>query len=211
MADGSIGASTRAKGLVTINVGLVGVSPLLMNAMDEATLERLVTGEKAPKGAPKGTPLEQATKKLYRDAQGNPVLPVQNILSSLIEAGRSVRLEGKKQVSTASSTVLPSFMSIEGLQFAVLDTLDNRKPASWRVSLMQGRNPNGGEAVGICRPLFDSWALLLTIVADLDTVPERIVRELFDKAGSNVGVGDFRPQRKGFYGRWRIDRWVIAK
>lgn len=210
MADGSIGATTRAKGLVTINVGLVGVSPLLMNAMDEATLERLVTGEKAPKGAPKGTPLEQATKKLYTH-EGKPVLPVVNVLSSLIEAGRSVRLDGKKQVSTASSTVLPSFMSIDGMHLPLLDTLDNREPATWRVSLMQGRNPNGGEAVGICRPCFDSWAVLLEVVADLDTVPERIVRELFDKAGSNVGVGDFRPQRKGFYGRWRIDRWVIAK
>mgnify|MGYP000322976779 FL=1 len=211
-ADGSsnLGASTTAKGIVMIRVGCVGTSPLLMNAMDKDTLLRLVTGEKAPKGAPKGTPLEQATKRLYLDATGKKVImPVQNVLASMIEAGRRVRMEGKTQVSTASSTILPSFLTIEESELALVDPKDNKKQARWAEDIMLGRNPNGGEAVGICRPRFNEWAFYMTLSADLSTVPERIVRELVYRAGTHVGLCDFRPQRKGTFGRFRIDEWKI--
>lgn len=34
-----------------------------------------------------------------------------------------------------------------------------------------------------------------------------IVRELFDIAGSKIGLGDFRPDRRGPFGRFTVTMW----
>ena len=76
--------------------------------------------------------------------------------------------------------------------------------------MRQGRNPNGGEAVCIIRPRFDAWALELSLLAALDSIPESTMRQLVDIAGSRIGLCDFRPQRRGIFGTFRVDSWRVA-
>ena len=192
-----------------ISITLRGTKALLQNRMSPEALEQLrdKTTKKA-KTATKPTPEEEAAQKVYT-VDGKPVIPVENLMSCLIEAGRFIRLEGKKMLSNATSTVLPGLLSIED------DVLWLQEPtrwgvAEWRYDLRQGRNPNGGEAVAIVRPRFDSWAVRLTIQADLGTLPENTFRQLFDFAGMRVGLGDFRPQRKGIFGQFVVDEWRLV-
>ena len=191
-----------------VEVGLRGTSPLLMNKMDESTLEGLRTKVKKPKtaniGSPK-TPREDAEPKVYVSDDG-PYLPGQNLMACLIAAGQHVRLDGKRQISTQKSTVLPGLMSL--LTTApLLKVPDTDKAAVWEADVMQGRNPNGGEAVAICRPRFDEWALKVRIDIADNEIGEFTIRELFDKAGRRVGLGDFRPQRKGIFGQFVVETW----
>lgn len=211
MADGgNIGATRTSSGTTIIEIGIVGIAPLLMNRMTEEALMQLATGAKAAKTAAKKDVIAQCEEKIYRNEQGKVCFPAQNLFSALSEAGRSVRLDGKKQVSTAESSKLAAIMTINEPSFLLVDGADNSQEAKWASSMMKGTNPNGGTAVAICRPMFTSWAFRMSITANLKDYAESIVRELFDRAGNEIGIGDFRPQKKGTYGRFRVESWTIA-
>ncbi len=192
--------------LVRRAVTIVGKTPMLLNRISEETLLAIRNKAKKPKNAPVPTPREEADSKVYLTSDGKPYLPAQNLLASLIEAGKNVRLDGKRQMSTAKSTCLPAFLSLEEPIFHIVDP-DTGKPATWEVDLRGGKNPNGGEAVCIVRPRFDRWAIKL--IANIDTVEigESVIRGLFDLSGVRVGIGDFRPQRKGIYGQFLVQCW----
>ena len=45
---------------------------------------------------------------------------------------------------------------------------------------------------------------------DLDTevMSEGLLRDIVDKAGKAVGLGDFRPDCKGPFGKFEVTKWV---
>lgn len=185
-----------------------GITPLLMNKMEDKTLHTLLgTIPKEPKTKKLGstvTPFEIAEKKVYRRG-ALPVLPALNIMSCLIAAGVFVRLDAKRQVSTGKSTMLPGFLSI-GESFIPL-TDAKGGVAQWEADIMQGKNPNGNEAVAICRPRFDEWRFAVPIQIDTEEIGENLIRDLWDKAGRRIGLGDFRPFRKGIFGQFVVQNW----
>lgn len=203
------GGGAKAKrdgGLLRIRVRLTGRTPLLMNAMSEDELLRLWTKEKAAKTAERPTPEEAARGKIYRTPDGHPEVPTKNLFAAMVSAGRYVRMDGKKQVSTAKSTVLPSLLSIEDPQIPLYKP-GTDTAATWEVDLQQGRNPNGGEAVCVVRPRFDQWEIRFVIEVNLAECKEAHAREIVGKACSNIGLMDFRPERKGTFGRSDITLW----
>lgn len=61
------------------------------------------------------------------------------------------------------------------------------------------------------RPMFDEWCVDFQIQIDTDLVGERLVRDILADAGKLVGIGDFRPARKGPYGRFTVTSWEKVK
>lgn len=184
-----------------------GVTPLLMNRMTDEQLLALHTKEKRKFTAPK-EPREAAGLKVYQTRDGRPYLPTENFMACLIAAGVYIKLDGKRQMSTAKSTLLPGFLTVEDPYLPLLD--GEGKPAVWEVDMRQGRNPNGGEAVCIVRPRFDTWSLAASLLIDADSIGENAIRELVDIAGSRIGLGDFRPQRRGIFGKFKVTRWTCG-
>jgi len=180
--------------------------------MDENTLETIRTKIKKPKAANVGTtrtPREEAQTKVYMHGD-LCILPGDMLMACLIAAGVFVRLDAKRQISTAKATVLPGLMTL--LDFVMpLYVPNTEKPATWEADVKQGRNPNGGEAVAICRPRFDAWSFGARILIDDHEIGENTIRELWDKAGRRCGLGDFRPNRKGVYGQYVIQCWEKQK
>lgn len=201
-------------GIVEIEVQCNGVTPLLFNPIpDHILLDLRIKGGKKPKSAPApGTPREEAASKvpLLNDGE-TPHIPIKMLFASLTDAGRHVRLDGKKQVSTAKSTVLPGLMSIHDLYIPIIDPDNPEKTPEWEVDIQGGRNPNGGELVCLIRPRFDRWAFICHIQVFTDEISVDTIRRLFDVAGTRCGIGDFRPNRKGTYGQFRVERWDVVK
>lgn len=188
-----------------------GITPLLMNRMGAEVLEGIRTRSKKPKSArTELTPREEAAPKVYQTEAGLPYMPTENLLACLIAGGTFVRLDGKRQVSTAKATMLPAFLSLED-PFLPLFGADETEPAGWEVDLRQGRNPNGGEAVCICRPRFDKWGFRVAALVDTSELAMATVRQLWDIAGRRIGLGDFRPARKGLYGQFIVNKWETVK
>lgn len=193
--------------LVTLEVTCIGVTPLLMNRMTPETLEQIRTKAKRSKNASRpASPRDEAAPKVYLTGDGKPYVPTENLLACLIAAGQFVRLDGKRQVSTAKSTALPAFLTLDD-PFLPLFVVKTGKPPTWEVDMRPGRNPNGGEAVCLVRPRFDQWGFRVSAQVDLNEIGMQSVRELFEIAGKRIGLGDFRPQRKGMFGRFAITKW----
>ena len=57
------------------------------------------------------------------------------------------------------------------------------------------------------RPRIDDWSVSFEL--DYDTLLLSIdqVREIVDNGGRRIGVLDFRPEKKGPYGRFMVTRW----
>jgi len=188
----------------TIRVTLCGTSPLMMNRMTDEQLLALHTKDKKKFTSPK-EPRDVAASRLYGTHDGKPYLPTENLMACLISAGMYIKLDGKRQMSTKQSTLLPGFLTIGDPYLPLTD--GSSKPATWEVDMRQGRNPNGGEAVCIIRPRFDRWTINATFSIDADSIAENVIRELVDIAGSRVGLCDFRPQRRGIFGKFKVNHW----
>jgi hypothetical protein len=166
--------------------------------------------KKPPKSSSKAPPEERAALKVYT-VDKKPVMPVENFMACMIEAGKYIRLDGKRQVSTSKASMLPGLLTIESPVLWL--SKPNGKPpqkwgvAEWRYEIRQGRNPNGGEAVAIVRPRFDEWAFRGVIDIDTVALSEDAYRTLLDIAGKRIGLCDFRPERKGTFGQFRVDNW----
>jgi len=193
-----------------VDIRCRGLSPLLQNRMTENQLEALRTKAKKAKAADIGTtrtPREEADHKVYRTQDGRPYIPGENLMACLIGAGTFVRLDQKRQISTAKTTLLPGLMALL-TPIVHLVHPDTGKPAAWEPDVRKGTNPHGAIAVAICRPRFDAWAIEFAIDIDTEEIGENAIRELVDKAGRRIGLGDFRPQRKGIFGQFCVESWV---
>lgn len=189
-----------------IEVEFEGSSPLFMNRMSLEQLELLRTKKRAKFVAPKD-PRDEADPKVYRTEDGKPYLPTENFVSCLIAAGLYIKLDGKRQMTTSKSTLLPGFMTVENPFLMLTNGNGNGHAPTWEVDMRQGRNPNGGQAICIVRPRFDRWGFKAVMLMDDEQIAEDRIRELVDIAGSRIGLGDFRPQRKGIYGKFRVVSW----
>ncbi len=185
-----------------ILVTCMGISPMLMNPATEELLDAL-RERKQQQRKTDWTVEQEAESRLCRGPDNQIGVPALNLFSCLVKAGRMVK-SGRKQISTATSTILPSFLAIEE-EFL---PFKGDPETSWVPDKRRGTNPNGGEMVCLVRPKFLSWEFDVTIqFDDKQNVDESTVKELFNKAGTAMGLGDFRPGKGGPFGRFAVAAW----
>jgi hypothetical protein len=181
-----------------------------MNRMPEEVLLGLrEKGTKKKYTAPK-LPRDEASTKVYRTTSETIIVPTENLMSCLIQAGVYIKLDGRRQLSTKDSTMLPGFLDIEE-PWLVLNDHDGNENPDWEVDIRKGTNPNGKEAVCIVRPRFDAWEISFSMLVATDELAEEVFRRLIDIAGSRIGLCDFRPAKKGTFGKFGITRWEVSE
>ena len=124
----------------------------------------------------------------------------------MVEAGRQVKLTGKRSISTKDSSLLPSFLTIEEFFLPFTD-----QKVEWVTDKRRGKLPKDGTAVCIVRPKFDKWGFSATFIINEDEAAEEKIRDLANRAGSAVGLGDFRPACRGPFGRFKVESWKSEK
>lgn len=197
-----------------VRIDCVGISPLLFDKMTDETLDGLITGVRPSK--PKDRPNKDvAREKIYRkNGKEGPIgIPSEMLFACLVNAGRNVKM-GKKQISTADSTSMPDFMSLTDFFMPLTNiSSDGNDDGSWEVDKRRGVLDNGGKkvAVGLVRPRFDKWEFSFEIEYDEAKVDESTIRALFNNAGSAQGLGAFRPNCRGPFGRFKVAKWELLK
>lgn len=182
-----------------IQCKLQGTSPLLCNRFGEEAQQKVSLGTTAVIQGAKPPPRAQAEGKLYLGADGKPVLPGPNLMRALVDAGQFIK-SGKSKLSTQRTSLVPAGLSIVEIELPLL-------PGRWETDSRSVVIPSTGGRIMCHRPRFDEWKLSLTLDVDESMFGEAVVRELVDLAGSRIGVGDFRPARRGPFGRFRVDSW----
>ena len=131
-------------------------------------------------------------------------IPNEYLLGALVTAGKFVKYDARKNMSTGTSSLVPAFVFLDDMFYR----FKNQK-AKWAVDRRRGVLNNAGKSVAVCiiRPRFDEWQFDVT--AEFDGIPESKVRQLFEFAGKVAGLCDFRPSRKGPFGRFTVTNWDV--
>lgn len=143
--------------------------------------------------------------RAHADTDGKLFIPPMAFKKSLDAAAR---FRGEKIKGRGHSTYAKIFVSgvlvLEPMRLALTRaTVDGE----WLFVPSDGK-PGGGSRVMKCFPVVPAgqWggAVAFTILNDA-TITEAVFERTLIDAGNFIGVGRFRPERGGFYGRFAVD------
>jgi hypothetical protein len=182
-----------------IKCTIEGTTPLIMNRFNEESLE---TGGRDKNALPR----EIAEKTAYLDDKGKLYYPTINLYSAIIAAGKFHQLK-KNKVTTQKSSLIPAgiLMNTEVIYFE--KPKDNKFEVDSRPVVI----PSTGGKIMRHRARLDAWQLSFHLDVDENMFSTKQVKEFVTDAGKKIGIGDFRPERKGFYGRFTIKHWAPEK
>jgi hypothetical protein len=130
------------------------------------------------------------------------------VYRSVIDAGTFVKV-GKSKMTTQKTSMICAGATV--LELALPLTKPDGGAPTWEVDERAVVIPSTGGRIMAYRPRFEQWKLSFTIEYDQDMFSDSTLRELVDLAGKRIGLGDFRPSRKGPFGRFSIVQWQSAK
>jgi hypothetical protein len=184
-----------------IAIEITSTSPLLVNKFTDAAAQAATSGMRGSSGgADRGTPREIAESKLYLDSDGKFCIPQPNLLRCIVDGGSFHKI-GKKQVTTKESSLVYACANIVGLSIPI----EHKQP--WSVDIRPVVIPATKGRILCPRPRFDDWALSFELVLMTDIIGPGLMRRIIDDAGTKIGLGDFRPARKGPFGRFNVTSW----
>jgi len=183
-----------------IKIRIEGTTPLIMNAFTDQAAASASSGTRGSVVGDRGTPNEIAQSKVYRDNDGDACIPSPNLFRAIIDAGKFFK-NGKSKVTTIKSSIIPACLSLEGV------TVRLEHKQGWKVDTRPVRIPSTGGRILAHRPMFDDWALEFEVELDETMMSAKFLREIVDAAGSRIGLGDFRPDCKGMFGKFVVTKW----
>ena len=176
-------------------IEIKGITPYLMNRfvgdlMAKAPTYLIGTKDYA----------SEITNALYQSPKGEIYVPGEQIKGTLVEAGKQMRVVGKGKATY--SKIFGAFLVITP------DTIPmtNQKwiEDARAVVIQKSR-------VMRYRPKFMDWGLKFTITTLTDNISAEVLKEGLELAGNFSGIGDFRPQKKGSFGRFMVTSFKEVK
>jgi hypothetical protein len=145
----------------------------------------------------KRSPAEQAELSAYRDPETKALyVPGINIQRCLVAA--AAYSKGKGRASLQKQVAACVLVSPERVPTGQTEYLIDSRPVV--ISATKGR-------IMRHRPRLDAWALTFAIQYDELLLTAQQLRRIVDDAGSRVGLLDFRPEKKGPFGRFTVTEW----
>lgn len=169
---------------------VVGTSELIIHKWSEKARKEMYdkqTGAAREKKGPK-VPEEDYEGAMYRMPDGTPACKAIAFKAAAVDAAMVV--EGMTKAHTRRLFhVLGELLPIEGEPYMREDMV--------RVGM--------GIADLRYRPGFPSWKVDVPISYDASVVTLNQIVHLFNKAGYSVGIHEWRPEKDGPYGRFKVD------
>lgn len=211
----------------TYQVTLTGKSPLLMHYDNIAWADGLHAWRDNPKHKDESKPGDDRSPawtwigSLYHDRQ-RVVLPSDNIMRCLMEAGAQVPVPGGRSGKTFKSQTQSGIMPGEAdweftvggksIPFAPIDALravgefaeHERVVATLGFALYTKRARIGAKKHIRVRPRFDRWEVSGSLVVTDKQITRSVLVDILTIAGSAKGLGDWRPSSRtpGPFGRF---------
>jgi hypothetical protein len=171
-----------------IKVTIQGLSALLMHSFPMVPIEAIE----------KKSIEEQAELAAYRDTQTRELyVPGINVQRGLVAAAAYSKGKGRATLQKSAAACL--LVSPERLGLGVNTYAIDSRPIV--VPATKGR-------VLRHRPRLDAWRLTFEIEYDPTLLKPEEVRRIVDDMGSRVGLLDFRPEKKGPFGRFIVVEWM---
>ena len=195
----------------TIQGELTGTSDILMNSA-KGMVKNALDKNKPSKLKNKPTELdygltdEGIEELAYRNSKGNLYVPSTAIKGTLLNA-----CSFKKIGKYSAKPLLAGGVIVEGEELELTD-LKGKPIKKYDKDIRTIVNKvTKGRQVKI-RPKIIEWKLPFTLVYDNDLIGNSDnIRAILEEAGQRVGILDFRPQKSGSFGTFKVTKWVEEK
>jgi len=184
-----------AVNIVTFKI--TGLSPVLMNnpaSMSEDSGSGIKTRTK------KETPEVEARKGLYTNDDGTLYLPSIAFRNSLWE-GAAYQKIGKD----AARNMIQAAVFVVEEKVPLLNPNNEKPITDWVIDSRTVVIKSTGGRIMRHRPKVPEWLCLLPLEVDSDYINSEIIETLFNRSGKITGVMDFRPAKKGWFGRYQVE------
>jgi hypothetical protein len=172
----------------TVTFILIGDSPLIVHAWSEKAKAMMLAKQmkKATKAKEAKDPEADYEACFYRTPTGAYGFPAIGLKAAMVSAARFV---------DAKMTVLRGAVHIDAEMVEVIGEPDMREDMV-RVGM--------GTADIRYRPEFKAWRIPITIKFNSSVITPEQIANLLNNAGFGVGIGEWRPEKNGSYGRFHV-------
>jgi hypothetical protein len=181
---------------VVLEAHIRGLTPLIVHRFGERAIRGIQIGQ-GPEAKPKKEPrnpqrdFEEALYKLGQDEHGHERygFPSMGIKKAMVLAGQ--------RFGDEKGTELYGVMTIPG-EFVEIESPNPPRMRTDR-TLYQGKTLDLAY-----RPEFNPWEMHIRIIVNIGLYTVEKVVNLLDMAGTSVGIGNWRIDKKGTFGTWEI-------
>lgn len=176
--------------LRTVEITLAGLSPLIMHKWSKKAKEEMLAKQMkaARKGKEAKDPERDYEESIYRDPDGRFGFPTIAFKAAAVGACRFT--DGTKM------TFARGAFHIDG-ELALIEGEPRMREDMVRVGM--------GTADIRYRAEFPEWRATFRLTYNAHALSEEQILNLFNLAGFGVGVGEWRPEKDGQHGRFRVE------
>lgn len=188
----------------TVNVVITGINPLLIHRFTEQAQQ--------PKTSRK-TNIEQvidtravALNAANRRDDGTHYISSFAIVNAMCAAGSNYKMKGSRK---SVRFIVPSAVRVQtsDCTTTILVKGEPAMDSSFEVDARPVTIPATKGRIMRYRPRYENWSMRfeLGILDDLLDLP--LAQQLLTDAGVQIGIGDFRPEKRGPFGTFRVTSW----
>lgn len=182
-----------------IAVEIKGVTPLLIHRFGEQAEQAKATRRQMVQNV---DPREEATKNAYIAKDGTFYFNAFSIAGAMGNAGSNHKMRGSRK---SLRFVVPSAVLVPSDSITILNGDGPAK--NFEVDSRPVTIPATKGRVMRHRPRFDNWSARFELQINDDLLDVATAQQLLTEAGLGIGIGDFRPEKRGPFGTFRITKW----
>jgi hypothetical protein len=180
----------------SILVEIRGTSPLLIHRFSEDSEQakssrRMKVSDRDPRA--------EATKAAYIAPDGTFYFSAFSIPGAMGNAGASHKMRGSRK---SLRFVVPSAVRVTTEAITILN--GNGPAKDFEVDARPVTIPATKGRIMRYRPRFDSWGAKFCLTLDDNNLSIEDAHQLLTEAGVQIGIGDFRPEKRGPFGCFRV-------
>lgn len=190
--------------MLNVDIRITGSAPLLLSCdrladpLDPTTIEhkKLTSSRNKTQGDHERIAYSQWRGMLYWDDKLGVYMPTQNIRAAIIRGGTINKLGTHLKIGT--------LIDIEkvAIDYGKKLTIEQL----WKQRYLDRRSVVVSRARVMCyRPKFQEWTISFPIQFDENILDPSQIEQSIKNAGLYVGIGGFRPEKSGPFGRFVIE------
>ena len=183
----------------TVEVEIKGTSPLLIHRFNEEAESSRKTRKIEVKNR---VPRDEANKCAYIAKDGTHYFNAFSIMAAMCGAGSSHKMTGSRKTLRF---IVPSAVRVnqEGITI-----LNGKGPVKdFEVDSRPVTIPATKGRIMRHRPRYDSWSAKFNLMINEDLLSVDSAHQLLNEAGLSIGIGDFRPEKRGPFGTFVVTRF----
>ena len=142
-------------------------------------------------------------ERMHVDAAGWMIVPAMSLKYAIDEACKRLALQVPGEGKTRYTKFFEAGYFVKEPPRLNIKAADVQGEWLW-VSSTGKKGKDGGTRVQRCFPTVPTWKSDVEFVLLDDKIPEDVFQKCLESAGLFVGIGRFRPENQGYYGRFKV-------